>query len=891
MPRLTLISYPGLFPAEFKIDSRLDLDIVEAPRYTRQLTELIDINELRVNAYLDVNVFVTPKTELALRHSWSKCLTNIQCELSVAGNTFPLSLSVIAEDQDQYTLRLARPANNWLEKLYQDSLQDLNLGQFEMTLDNITTMWSTGGVFQDLDIPAVFTLGHYGETAARLLDSGLNALIPDGLYVEDCRPYVSPLGLLQQMFCEAHYKFRCPFLESEAGRRWWMYLGGPYFYKNGIDYWGKNLNFKAEFKATGDLPYWESNSGKVPFNDTEILNGNYDIGDVWVNADVSGGFDGDSSWFVNPRPFTHEYTFEFALNIWNPGASLISVEVYIDLYGEDDILYDSKPFIYDVNPGEKKILNGDWETNVRRGGKCFLRTQYGTVLPGSYFKGQVRGKFHYLGDTVEIAVTLADIKQIELLRGIIGLLNGKIEEIEANKEVWLHVPDDVDISSTLGTVKIPGFYRKFEYQDATKYVIPNSLKFQTDEGSIRRYLRLKFQDSNDPSIPENEQDKLHSILMDFGPGLDDNEEDSIENSLFQPTIDVILPNTVKPTQDGLWVPSLRDNEEPVLSVSPGYRILTSQGYIGQTRRDLPDYHANAEDFDTVVFNFEQYDPEADPNTTLFLYLSQKPNARLWPIGVRGIGSVVYGETSNDLHQLFWQRELAERRPNTGAEVLFSWDRNAALKYNFRKQQLIMHKGQPILFRPVAIKDIDFGDDLPILVELAKGGCLPTFAPCGCSKTTGLWFQNYSDAGADHDPTDIYVTFFEVDGMQYIGAGLSVNLGPANIITVSGQNYATNLVDALDSLNIPDFTFTYKIGPSSITIGDRKYFFEISYPSCQRFTILLQEQNPEISNKWLITEKGVYNWNPDKLYWEQLPKYYPNPLSLKTTKPATPCEIC
>ena len=270
IPRLTLLSYPGLFPEDFKVDGRLDLELVEAPRYTRQLIELVDIDQLRVDAYLDVNVFATPKTVLALRHSWVKCLNNLQCELAVAGTTFNLTLIVIGEEDDQFIIRLKRPANSWIEKLNKDSIQDLNLGQFELTLDNITTQWSQGGVYQDLDIPMVFTLGHYGETAARLLDSGLNALVPDGLYVEDCRGYISVLGILQQMFCEAHYKFRSPFLESEAGRRLWMYLGGPYFYKNEIGYWGAKMNFRAEFVPTVDIPFWVSTSGKIPFNNSSI---------------------------------------------------------------------------------------------------------------------------------------------------------------------------------------------------------------------------------------------------------------------------------------------------------------------------------------------------------------------------------------------------------------------------------------------------------------------------------------------------------------------------------------------------------------------------------------------------------------------------------------------
>ena len=896
MPRLTILNYPGLFPEDFKVDDRLDLELVEAPRYTRQLIELIDIDQLRVDAYLDLNVFATPKTVLALRHSWIKCLTNIQCELAVAGITYNLTLIVIGEEGDQFIIRLKRPANHWIEKLNKDSIQDLNLGEFELTLDNITTQWSQGGVYQDLDIPMVFTLGHYGETAARLLDSGLNALVPDSLYVEDCRGYISVLGILQQMFCEANYKFRSPFLESEAGRRMWMYLCGPYFYKNGISRWGTALNFRAEFIPTVEIPFWVSSSGKIPFNNSS-LDPNYNNGGTWVDAVFSPGFS-DGSWFVNPRPFTHEFTFEFGINIWNPDTDLISVELIIELYDVDDVKYDEKLFIYDVNPDEKKILQGTWETNVWRGGKAYIRSNFGTVLGGSWFKGTVRGKFHYLGDLVEIAATLADIKQLEVLRGIIGTINGKLEIKEAEKEVWLHVPDDVDVVSTLGSTSVEGFYRQYEYEDATANVVPNSLKFSSNEPSFKRYVRLKFKDSDDPSVPEDEKNTLHSHLIDYGPGLDDTAEDSIENSLFSPTIDVILPNTVFESQDGLWVPSLRDTDEPQLSVNPGFRILVSQGFVAQTRRQLPEYHADAEDFDIVKFNFEQYaevTAKEGGNATMFLYLSQKPIARLWPVGNRGMGTVVYGDTSQDLFQLFWQRELSEKRPNNTMQALYTFDRTTALGFNFRKQQLLYHKGQPLLLRPVAIKDIDMGKDTPLLLEFTKGGCLPTFSPCGCAKKTGIWYQHYSNAFGSHNPLNTFVTFFEVDGIQYVLPGAYVPLGDANIITLNGFDYATNLVDALNTLNIPDFTFNYKTAGGSVPTDDRRYWFEISYPSCQRFTIMLQEIGIDEVNRWLITEEGVWIWNPDQLYWSQdrdvFSPNYPVPLNIVETKPARPCDIC
>ena len=132
-----------------------------------------------------------------------------------------------------------------------------------------------------------------------------------------------------------------------------MYLGGPYFYKNSIGRWGAKMNFRAEFFPTVDIPFWVSSSGKIPFNNSSTTP-NYNDGGVWVDAVFSPGFS-DGSWFVNTRPFTHEYKFEFGINIWNPDTSLISVELIVELRDEDNVMCDEKLFIYDVNPGEKNI--------------------------------------------------------------------------------------------------------------------------------------------------------------------------------------------------------------------------------------------------------------------------------------------------------------------------------------------------------------------------------------------------------------------------------------------------------------------------------------------------------------------------------------------------------
>ncbi len=40
MTRLTLLTGFGVFPSNFTLDSRLDLELVEAPRLTRQLSKV-----------------------------------------------------------------------------------------------------------------------------------------------------------------------------------------------------------------------------------------------------------------------------------------------------------------------------------------------------------------------------------------------------------------------------------------------------------------------------------------------------------------------------------------------------------------------------------------------------------------------------------------------------------------------------------------------------------------------------------------------------------------------------------------------------------------------------------------------------------------------------------
>ena len=513
-------------------------------------------------------------------------------------------------------------------------------------------------------------------------------------------------------------------------------------------------------------------------------------------------------------------------------------------------------------------------------------------MGGSWFSGQVRGKHFYAGDLVDVSQTCSPITLLDFLKGILHLVNGKLEYDPVERIVWLHPPDDVDVPTTLGLVRVPGFYKPHTYQDLSPVMLPESLKIGGESAALNRYVRLSFQNTSDPSVPEEDRETLHSIRLDYGTGLGNDEEQALQNPLFEPTIDVFLPVTITPEQDGLRVPSLRDTEEEKLSEEIGPRVAWSQGFVAQTKKSLPFYHTNDASFDVQAFHFEQYDPDADFNATMTVYLSQNPQARLWPIGSHGIGTMAYGQRGHDLYQMFWQRELAERWPAFSAEVLLSWNRAQALTSSFRMQALLLNKGLPMLFRPYSVNDIELSKDLPVLVKMSRGGCLPTYVPCGCATKSCLWFQGFKDGGP-WDPEEVMLVSFEVDGQQYVEDPLP--LGPANVITLSGLSYVTNMVDVLNLVGVPYFTFTYEVGGGALPAGDRPLFFRMKHPTCQKFTILFYHGLVDSVNLWLYTEEGLWQWDIETLYWTQDPAVltpnYPVPTNCTSVSAALPCDVC
>lgn len=81
-----------------------------------------------------------------------------------------------------------------------------------------------------------------------------------------------------------------------------------------------------------------------------------------------------------------------------------------------------------------------------------------------------------------------------------------------------------------------------------------------------------------------------------------------------------------------------------------------------------------------------------------------------------------------------------------------------------------------------------------------------------------------------------ITSFQVDGIEQLSA--PVDFGIINIVSINGKAFCTNLIDTLNELEIPYFSFS----PSQKDYPEKQdwRYFKIKWPACQTFIIEISD---------------------------------------------------
>ena len=158
-----------------------------------------------------------------------------------------------------------------------------------------------------------------------------------------------------------------------------------------------------------------------------------------------------------------------------------------------------------------------------------------------------------------------------------------------------------------------------------------------------------------------------------------------------------------------------------------------------------------------------------------------------------------------------------------------------VKYDFRSLFFFYANGIPLRVPMTGIRDFQTCGDLPTPVTFFVD---PVFSdccdlPCGCQFTTCEYYQDFGVYLRQSTLNSLKIDSFIVDGIELLTA--PVSLGNIKIVDVGGYPFVMNLVDTLNGIGAPYFSF----GISTRIHGTRgARFFTLKRLACVPFRILI-----------------------------------------------------
>jgi hypothetical protein len=198
------------------------------------------------------------------------------------------------------------------------------------------------------------------------------------------------------------------------------------------------------------------------------------------------------------------------------------------------------------------------------------------------------------------------------------------------------------------------------------------------------------------------------------------------------------------------------------------------------------------------------------------------------------GELVYGIRQSDLFVAFYLGTSLIQRRGFLVDLLVYMNQAQYGEWDFRTRFLFEQNGLPIIAYGQSIRDFAASLDIPtpmqLLVPPSRTACCDL--PCSCQFIECNYYQDFGQFIDQTTLDGLGITSFTVDGIEQLDA--PVDFGIINVINVFGMPYVTNLVDALNSIGVPYFSFNYS-SKVFATKDDGRYF-KIKHPVCQKFEI-------------------------------------------------------
>lgn len=578
-----------------------DIDVDTSIAITKQVDEANAVGVLKQDTVRNFSLPITEKNAALLGDFGNPNAFNfvhekaIKVKISVDLYELPENKIAIKRIGDQpYEVEAFGEANEWVSGLASMAIADLEFGTspaFDWPW--INDLHATKYALVDGELPVFVPYVNYGKRKERYAVS-----------VEDLRIWHSPLFILKQAFCKLGYTFNCPILETDLGRRLWVYILAEDYANRSI---ATNKGFKATIAAFSQTvvtdPYaYAGIGGEVVFdNDSaapaydnggfySTVNGQYQgsntLADFHAIIEITGtatpipGYNPAYAIFLEK----HNYTLGqyHLLDFYNSPTS-VQTGTYTHQLNAINVFVSSDEVVI-----VRVIENGAFPSTINQYNSMFWNVPKATVI----------GR----GDLIDLKIIIdPNYKVLELLKGVAHALDLKHETVS---KVVSFYPEDGGILYAQGQQE--SFFRSnSEALDWTEKVQVGSLKSEISISKNKRNALLEFKSDGSDFKAKNTGFKfpLHSKNIDFGDSFKAGTE-KYTNPFFAPTFNdfdfdvqwvwappfASLPSSA-PYMPILWKANKSDNgvlPEAITKIEP--RIVLAKRW---QRMNIPEYKENS----------------------------------------------------------------------------------------------------------------------------------------------------------------------------------------------------------------------------------------------------------------------------------------------------------
>lgn len=604
-----------------------------------------------------------------------------------------------------YRVRLDYGGQHWLKRASSMFLDEIPYPIFRFNESNFNTFNARSG-YVDGDEGVFFPLVNFGRFANN-----------NNLVLEDFRPHLSKLMILQKGFCKMGWNFASPFFESTQGRKMINYILSP-------DYGAsptliEQNKFQAKLDSNLKFTEEEFDNGDVfePIGEGQF------VGTGWHRfiVELRGSYWGGAT--------NNERGLIITIAVWRPGEGWAYLDSHMEPSGAPR-----------TGQGAKLNIRLEAETFVRPGEyvSAFINELGGGTLniSESSFSNVPIRVIPVEGQEIDLRKYIRRETFLDFFKSCIHLINGKIVTDWINKTVTLYAPWDAEYYDE----SIEGFYLD-QIKDWTDKIIPRTEDASLGSIETNRIQVLRFKPSTDKHIGDkglDGNDGMYSQRVDLGPDFVDDVTE-IESTLFEPTLNDVMNDyrfDVAPilTNPPLIVPFMLDNTEGDLSWDIKPRVLIWAGNVKQVESSglgRRYWRFKGSTQDRVPLAYQKAVGYVDDDVTIEI-----PS-----------DSISFEPGENSHYGLFYERELKNKVFNnihSFQAIISGYEYDIT---NFRHLYQGFYNGDPFFFRLLEISGKRTCSNAPVQVLARPDGFIGD--TCGTSITE--YVVNEAQIRIKYDP--------------------------------------------------------------------------------------------------------------------------------------------